>query len=242
MSNESVGPLMPGDKSGLIDHLTTLLQHRRCLAPWPLSWRETHLLWWPEPMYEKLMKLRDDGGYHETFPDSHNLVLTVGVNKRTPPLNIDHRGMVSYNNNYTDRSKGLLISGTPSCEKFVGWYQKASIIHAWDQRIIKLLRDMMNDCKTWAQLHKTFPEMFQLMNDWAGIRHRYGTGNSHPTKLAEEAMNDPSRARTETSAGVRDDLKKLSSGVIAVLKQAHAQNPDMRGKLDHSKFCDTWFI
>jgi hypothetical protein len=167
--------LSKGEVDGLKNHMKVLLARRRDQVPWPLDRRETHLLWWPSEAHA-LFETLEQSGWKHLFPVVSHMSLTlpfnltVGGHNTLELITNGPRKLFSFSSTRKGISgakngvfiKELLPQGSVA-NRFLEWYNKAVIIHAWDNIIMSAFGMMVGDAKSWRHLQMNCPEIIRAL-------------------------------------------------------------------------------
>ncbi len=251
MSTIDENPSFIGDDIGFVKSLLNrLLQRRRSLVPWPLTPQETPLLWWPSESYDLLHKLKLLGNYDQAFESRYSILLDLppsGSSGFSELIIMATSGMPVFDKPI----KGLSGDGfKPTAtgvvaEKFDDWFRKARVIHSWNLIAENVLESMTTETRSWRQLRKAFPEMYDLLakieedpnSSW---KHSFG-GRRVMILLQHFKRQGHAGAHDTLPDELKQIIRERKAPLIAVLKQALEIPPSKEGLLDDGIFQKTWF-
>lgn len=250
MSDVEFNPsFIGGDRSFVLAHLKRLLERRRSLVPWPLTKQETPLLWWPDKSYDLLHELKLLGNYDKAFEYDYSISLEIPPSGATgfSQLSVmSMEGVPVFNNRNSGSLKGsfnFTATGVVA-SKFNDWFQKARVIHSWNLIAEDVLSDMTSETRSWGQLRKAFPEMYDSLADiqMPNDAWKYSNSALRVTSLLKLFRDRGHAGAHDTlSNELKQKIRLRKAPLIAVLKQALSISSSVESYLDDGIFKKTWF-
>jgi len=217
-----------------------------------LTVEETSLLWWPSDSHKLLNRLEALGGFDKAFisTSSVNILIPLPNPGDFSTLNIhstDNMPIFDRVPGNTSSSFDLITTGEVA-KKFDVWFQRARVIHAWNEITQEILDYIMASSASWGQIRKAFPEMYDLLADADTGDHeswRYGTSDARVVALLKYFKNQGhAGAHDKLPGDLKATIRSRKGPMIEVMKQALSLSSiiAMSGVLDASPFKKTWFI
>jgi hypothetical protein len=252
MTNPSLS-LSMRDREVLIDLMEWQLERLRQTMPWPLDLEQTNLLWWPQDSWDTLQEMI--AADCRPRMDSHgqgSVRMAHKEERRNGIIDIHHQqSKLIWSPNF--QKSPAPIATSPGYDALVEWFQGAE---ALDREIHQVKRAwnrlLQHDHATsWLQVHKAFPEVFEIL---VGAVGPYTTAGGRGYAIAKAVRpvrdklriawrvvqtNNASRAAIMSHV-VREALEEARPLATTLCAQAALMKPSRSGLLDDSYFCRTW--